>query len=146
MEGTFSALGHAYRACPVATAHAEHEATARQARDQQRTTAWIATQLAGVGFRTRDQMRAWAETIATQTLGRALTAEERERFAKATRELWAAAHPVEVYELTPLGREALNTATCADCLTPIDPLDYLCASCAKNHVAPVRSHPLAGAA
>ena len=90
-------------------------------------------------------MTTWACTVAVETMGRALTAEEHQRFTRSTLELWNAGHPPVVYTLTALGREAL--AECVDCFDDAEPGSMMCARCESGHVTPDRSDlRLAGAA
>lgn len=64
------------------------------------------------------------------------TADEHQRFDKATRDLRNAAHPVEVYEITTLGRGALAVAECVDCFNDAEHGSMMCALCRARHVRP----------
>ena len=64
------------------------------------------------------------------------TADEHQRFDKATRDLRNAANPVEVYEITTLGRGALAVAECVDCFNDAEHGSMMCALCRARHVRP----------
>lgn len=113
------------------------ETIARAQRDQQRTTDWLAAQLGGCGFRCVAQMEDWACARAVETLGRALTRDERTRLIVAARALWTAYAAGPRYELTDEGARALRG--CPDCGEDNAGEGYLCPECLAGHVAPDRS-------
>jgi hypothetical protein len=79
--------------------------------EQTKATALVSAAITGASFRSSEQMLGFACEQIVAVIGRALTADEYDRFIIATTELWAlaTATPIVTFDITDAGRAAIVT-------------------------------------